>query len=194
MRGAVLIVVAGCLALGACGSDDSDDKAKRVAGSGYEFTAPKGWSEGGDTDPEDLEVAGFKPDSLVVGKEVDDFKPNVNVLREGRIPSHVDSDDYARLAAETIRHPERLGGEAASEIEKLKPREFSPPSDTELGGNEAVSQAYTGEREGKVLRFRQVLAVRRGVAYTVTYTAARDHFGKDLPAFERMLDSWRWRG
>jgi hypothetical protein len=193
VRAAVLIAVAGCAALGACGSEDSDDRAKRIGGSGYDFTAPKGWSDRSDSDSEDLEFAGFKPDTLVVGDEVDGFQPNVNVLRETRIPGHVDSDDYARIAAQTIRHPERLGGEAG-EIRDLRPREFSAPRDTELDGTEAVSQAYTGEREGRVLRFRQVMAVRDRVAYTVTYTAPRDRFGKDLPAFERMLASWRWRG
>jgi hypothetical protein len=190
----VVIAVAGCLAIGACGSDESDDREKTVAGKGYDFTAPKGWADRSDTDPEDLEFAGFRPDTLVVADEVEGFRANVNVVREGSIPEHVDSDDYARLATETLKHPERLGGEAGEELSKLRPREFSAPRDTELDGEEAVTQSYTSEREDKLLRFRQVLAVREGVAYTVTYTALRDRFPDDLPGYERMLRSWHWRG
>jgi hypothetical protein len=189
----VVIALAGCLAIGACGSDDAD-REKTVAGKGYDFTAPKGWSDRSDADSEDLEFAGFRPDTLVVADEAENFRANVNVVREGSIPEHVDADDYARLARETLKDPTRLGGEAGEELAKLKPREFSEPRDTELDGEEAVSQSYTSERDDKLVRLRQVLAIRDGVAFTVTYTALRDRFREDLPDFDRMVDSWRWRG
>jgi hypothetical protein len=188
----VALLAAAALALAGCGGDDDED---RVDGTGYTYAVPDGWEDASDRAEEEIEIGGFRPDTLVLGESEDDFATNVNVIREAGIPRGVTAAQYAEVSLAGLRDPLAAGfpPEVAETLEELNPRQISDPRDAELDGEEAAAWGYTSTQDGRDVRVRQVATVMDGAGYTVTLTALPDRFDEANASFDEMVDSWRWK-
>jgi hypothetical protein len=188
----VALLAAAALALAGCGGDDDED---RVDGTGYTYAVPEGWADASGRAEEEIEIGGFRPDTLVLGESEDDFATNVNVIREAGIPRGVTAAQYAEVSLAGLRDPLAAGfpPEVAETLEELNPRQISDPRDAELDGEEAAAWGYTSTQDGRDVRVRQVATVMDGAGYTVTLTALPDRFDEAIASFDEMVDSWRWK-
>jgi hypothetical protein len=182
------------IAVTACGADDGS--TDRVAGSGYSYAVPGDWDDRTDESKEEaeLELAGVRPDTVVTSESRDGFATNVNVIREEGLPEGVTAGDYAHISQAGLRDPVSAGfpPEVVEVIEAMKVRDLSDAEITELAGERGATLQYASSRAGRPLRHRQLIAVRSNAAYTLTYTAPEERFEEDLPAFEEIIESWRW--
>jgi hypothetical protein len=187
---AVLALAA--LAAAGCGGDDEDEDP--VEGNGYSYSVPDGWEDVSDRAEEELEVGGFRPDSLVTGESEDDFATNVNVIREDGLSEGVTAAQYADVSLAGLRDPAGAGlpPEVAETIEDLNPTQISEPRDAELDGEEAVAWDYRSTQDGRNVRVRQMAAVMDGAGYTVTLTVLPARFEEGNGAFDEVLESWSW--
>jgi hypothetical protein len=64
--------------------------------------------------------------------------------------------------------------------------------EVDVGGAPGLSCEYTHTAQRKPLYVRQVIAVRDGNAYTITFTAHEQAFSSDVPAFDQILSGWSW--
>jgi hypothetical protein len=190
------LLAVGCIALTSVGAGCGDGDEERVDGQGYSYAVPDDWRDVSDEaqDEPELEFAGFRADTLVVGEREDGFTTNVNVVRESGLPAGVTASDYAELSIAALRDPMGAGlpPDLAEGIASLRAREFREPRDAELAEEDAVSLSYTGTQSGHELRFRQLTTVVGDAAYTVTLTAVPEQVEKGLAAFDEVVDSWQW--
>jgi hypothetical protein len=188
---ALLAVAAGALA--GCSSGDED--AEPVEGTGYTYSVPDGWEDLSDPAEEEIEIGGFRPDTLVVGEREDGFATNVNVIREDGLPSGVAAAQYADASLAGLRDPVGAGmpPEVAQAIEKANLRQISEPRDAELDGEEAFAWDYRGTQDGRDVRVQQVAAVMDGAGYTLTLTVLPDRFDEGGEALDQVIDSWSWK-
>jgi hypothetical protein len=179
-------------ALAGCGGDD--DNEDPVDGSGYTYSVPDGWEDASNRAAEEIEIGGFRPDTLVIGESEDDFATNVNVIREDGVPRAVTAAQYAEVSLAGLRDPVAAGlpPEVARTVEELNPRQISEPRDAELGGEEAASWDYTSTQDGRDVRVRQVATVMAGAGYTVTLTTLQDRFDEANDALDEVVESWDW--
>jgi hypothetical protein len=190
----VLTLVLVALVAGACGDEDGDnDKPGVVRGTGYQYELPEGWADESDSDASELDLGGFRPDTIAADEPKAGFPPNVNVILEPSLSTDVTPRVYANASHQILRNPSVLRGEARRAIERLDPRDFGSERRLDLDGREAYQIDYTGNQGGRVLRFRGVTTVKDKTGYAVSYTALRTHFDEGLDDFEQILDSWRWR-
>jgi hypothetical protein len=180
-------------ALAGCGGDD--DNEDPVDGSGYTYSVPDGWEDASNRAAEEIEIGGFRPDTLVIGESEDDFATNVNVVREDGVPRAVTAARYAEVSLAGLRDPVAAGlpPEVARTVEELNPRQISEPRDAELGGEEAASWDYTSTQDGRDVRVRQVATVMAGAGYTVTLTTLQDRFDEANEALDEVVESWDWK-
>ena len=188
---ALLAVAA--VALAACSSGDED--AEPVEGTGYTYSVPDGWEDFSDPAEEEIEIGGFRPDTLVVGEREDGFATNVNVIREDGLPSGVTAAQYADASLAGLRDPVGAGmpPEVAQAIEDGNLRQISEPRDAELDGEEAFAWDYRGTQDGRDVRVQQVAAVMDGAGYTLTLTVLPDRFDEGGEALDQVIDSWSWK-
>ena len=188
---ALLAVAAGALA--GCSSGDEDTEP--VEGTGYTYSVPDGWEDFSDPAEEEIEIGGFRPDTLVVGEREDGFATNVNVIREDGLPSGVAAAQYADASLAGLRDPVGAGmpPEVAQAIEKANLRQISEPRDAELDGEEAFAWDYRGTQDGRDVRVQQVAAVMDGAGYTLTLTVLPDRFDEGGEALDQVIDSWSWK-
>jgi hypothetical protein len=191
---ALALMLALTVAAGGCGGDDGSTGP--VEGSGYSYAVPEDWNDRTDEseDIPELELAGFRPDTLVTGERRDGFATNVNVIREPGLPDGLTAEDYAEGSLAALRDPASSGfpPEVTEAIEEMKVRDLSAVGVTELAGERGATLQYASTRAGRALRVRQLVAVRSNAAYTLTYTAPQESFEEELPAFEAIIESWRW--
>ena len=187
---ALLAVAA--VALAACSSGDED--AEPVEGTGYTYSVPDGWEDFSDPAEEEIEIGGFRPDTLVVGEREDGFATNVNVIREDGLPSGVTAAQYADASLAGLRDPVGAGmpPEVAQAIEDGNLRQISEPRDAELDGEEAFAWDYRGTQDGRDVRVQQVAAVMDGAGYTLTLTVLPDRFDEGSEALDQVVESWDW--
>ena len=189
----ISIVALALLALAGAGCG-GEDEVELVRGDGYEYELPDGWKHrSNEQDLQKLGFAGYVPDTLVTADPEEGFADNVNVLVEHSLTPGISAREYAESAARTLRNPEVLPGEAGRVISDLDPRDFSGPKRLELDGADAYATDYTGDRAGRVMRFRNIVALREGTAYGITYTALRHRFEENADAANRVVDTWAWR-
>ena len=188
---ALLAVAAGALA--GCSSGDED--AEPVEGTGYTYSVPDGWEDLSDPAEEEIEIGGFRPDTLVVGEREDGFATNVNVIREDGLPSGVAAAQYADASLAGLRDPVGAGmpPEVAQAIEDGNLRQISRPRDAELDGEGAFAWDYRGTQDGRDVRVQQVAAVMDGAGYTLTLTVLPDRFDEGGEALDQVIDSWSWK-
>jgi|SRR5215216_3572247 len=188
----VWTLVVAALVAGAC-EDDDHNEAEVVRGTGYEYDLPEGWTDESDSDAAQLDVGGFRPDTIAADEPKEGFPPNVNVILESSLSTDVTPRVYANASHQILRNPSVLPGEARRAIERLAPRDFGSERRLDLDGRDAYQIDYTGNQGGRVLRFRGVTTVQERTGYVVSYTALRTHFQEGLDDFEHILDTWRWR-
>lgn len=178
-----LVALAGC--------SEEDEEPPQIEGTGYTYTVPGGWEEATGAD---IEVGGFRPDSLVIAEREDDFTTNVNVVRENGLPGGVTVDDYAEASVAGLRDPAAAGlpPELVEVIEALSPTQISELRDAELGGEEAVAWDYRATQDGRRVQIRQVAAVMDGAGYTVTLTMVPTGFDDGTGALDEVVKSWAW--
>jgi hypothetical protein len=172
----------------------SDEDGEAVEGTGYTYSLPDGWEDVSDRAEAELEVGGFRPDTLVVGEREDDFATNVNVIREDGLPSGVTAAQYADVSLAGLRDPAGAGlpPEVAQAIDDVNPTQISEPRDAELDGEEAVAWDYRGTQDGRDVRVQQVAAVMAGAGYTLTLTVLPDRFDEGNAALDQVVESWSW--
>jgi hypothetical protein len=172
----------------------SDEDGEAVEGTGYTYSLPDGWEDVSDRAEAELEVGGFRPDTLVVGEREDDFAANVNVIREDGLPSGVTAAQYADVSLAGLRDPAGAGlpPEVAQAIDDVNPTQISEPRDAELDGEEAVAWDYRGTQDGRDVRVQQVAAVMAGAGYTLTLTVLPDRFDEGNAALDQVVESWSW--
>jgi hypothetical protein len=194
---ATLVAFALTLTLAVTACEGEDGSTDRVKGSGYSYAVPGDWDDRTEESEEidEFEVAGLRPDTIVMGERHDGFTTNVNVIREAGIPEAVTAREYVDAAIAALRDPSSSGfpPEVIEVIEEMKVRDLSDAGVAELAGERGATVQYTSTRAGRALRHRQIVAVRSNAAYTVTYTAPQGRFEEDIPAFEDVIDSWRWK-
>jgi hypothetical protein len=191
-RRLIALLAVAALGLAGCSGDDEDEDP--VEGTGYTYSVPDGWEDASDRAEDEIEVGGFRPDTLVVGEREDDFATNVNVIREDGVPEGVTAARYGELSLVGLRDPAAAGlpPELAEAIENLNPTRISEPRDAELDGEEAVAWDYRSTQNGRNVRVRQVAAVMGGAGYTVTLTVLPARFEEGTGALEEVVESWRW--
>jgi hypothetical protein len=187
---ALLAVAA--VALAACSNGDED--AEPVEGTGYTYSVPDGWEDVSDRAEEEIEIGGFRPDTLVVGERENGFATNVNVIREDGLPNGVTAAQYANASLAGLRDPVGAGTppELAQAIEEANLRQISEPREAELDGEEAFAWDYRGTQDGRDVRVQQVAAVMDGAGYTLTLTVLPDRFDEGGAALDQVIDSWSW--
>jgi hypothetical protein len=186
------LVLAG-LAIAGCDSSEDED-ADPVQGRGYSYSVPEGWEDASDRAQDDLEIARFRPDSLVLGEREDHFTTNVNVVREGGVPEGVTAEEYAEVSRAGLRDPAAAGlpRELAEMVEELSPTGISRLRDTELDGQDAFAWTYRSTQAGQRVRVRQVATVMDGAGFTVTLTALPAGYDEGADALDEVIESWRW--
>ena len=193
IRSLLALLAVAAVALAGCSGGDED--AEPVEGTGYTYSVPDGWEDLSDPAEEEIEIGGFRPDTLVVGEREDGFATNVNVIREDGLPSGVTAAQYADASLAGLRDPVGAGmpPEVAQAIEDGNLRQISEPRDAELDGEEAFAWDYRGTQDGRDVRVQQVAAVMDGAGYTLTLTVLPDRFDEGGEALDQVIDSWSWK-
>lgn len=188
------LLAAAALALLSAAVGCGDDEEEPVDGTGYSYAVPEGWDDVSEEAEEEVELAGFRPDSAVIGDREDGFASNVNVIVERGVPAGVTAQDYAEVSIAGLRDPVAAGfpPDLVEVIEQLRPRQISETRDAELGGEDAVAWDYTSSREQHVLRVLQVATVMDGSGYTVTLSVPRERLEDERGALDEVVESWRW--
>ena len=186
------LAVAAVALTGCSGGDDGGDP---VEGTGYTYSLPDGWEDLSDPADEEVEIGGFRPDTLVVGEREDDFATNVNVIREDGLPNGITAARYAEASLAGLRDPVGAGmpPDVAEAIEDGNLRQISEPRDAELDGEEAFAWDYRGSQDGRDVRVEQVAAVMEGAGYTLTLTVLPKHFDEGDEALDQVVESWEWK-
>jgi hypothetical protein len=189
-----LLALLALAAVALAGCSGGDENGEPVEGTGYTYSVPDGWEDVSDRAEEEIDVGGFRPDTLVIGESEDDFATNVNVIREDGLPSGVTAAQYADASLAGLRDPVGAGlpPEVAQAIENGNLRQISEPRDAELDGEEAFAWDYRGTQDGRDVRVRQVAAVIDGAGYTLTLTVLPDRVDEGNEALDQVVDSWSW--
>jgi hypothetical protein len=192
IRSLLALLALAAVTLAGCNGDDENEEP--VEGTGYTYAVPDGWEDVSDQAEEEIDVGGFRPDTLVIGESEDDFATNVNVIREDGLPNGVTAAQYADASLAGLRDPVGAGfpPEVAEAIEAGNLREISDPRDAELDGEEAFTWGYRGTQDGRDVRVQQVAAVMDGAGYTLTLTVLPDRFDEGNEALDEVVDSWEW--
>jgi hypothetical protein len=192
IRRLLALLALAAVALAGCSGGDEDEE--QVQGTGYTYSLPDGWEDVSDPAEEEIEVGGFRPDTLVVGEREDDFATNVNVIREAGLPDGVTAAQYADASLAGLRDPVGAGmpPEVAQAIEEGNLRQISEPRDAELDGEEAFAWDYRGTQDGRDVRVQQVAAVMGRAGYTLTLTVLPAQFGEGSEALDQVVESWSW--
>ncbi|HEX2031781.1 MAG TPA: hypothetical protein VHL78_10320 [Actinomycetota bacterium] len=134
----------------------------------YCVEVPQGWQESQET------IQGSPADAFASPT----FDPVVLVFAEEGEPG---------LATEALAESQR----AAQEENGVFPGPMRP---VDVGGTPAVAWEFTNTVDtGDVLRYRNVVLVRGGTAWTIQFLVERDRFSRAVTKFERMLESWAWK-
>jgi hypothetical protein len=192
IRSLLALLALAAVTLAGCNGDDENEEP--VEGTGYTYAVPDGWEDVSDQAEEEIDVGGFRPDTLVIGESEDDFATNVNVIREDGLPNAVTAAQYADASLAGLRDPVGAGfpPEVAQAIEDGNLREISDPRDAELDGEEAFTWDYRGTQDGRDVRVQQVAAVMDGAGYTLTLTVLPDRFDEGDEALDEVVESWQW--
>jgi hypothetical protein len=149
---------------------------KTASGTGYSVVVPEGWEDA--TAKATASGMPFRVDLLLAGPTTDSFATNVNFLRgpaQGADLAAIVSASRDRI--ETDLRDARLLGETQQ---------------IDLGGTPGLSYEFTHSSNRKPLHAKQVVAIRAGNAYFVTFTAHEKSFSSDVRAFDQVLSSWSW--
>ena len=175
------------LVLAGCGGDDDGGGGKSAStpapksdaaaakGTGYTLTPPEGFRDLKDK----FEGSAVRVDLAYAEQKGGDFATNIVVIREqpGGDFELGDAVDAFTKQAEAQADDNGIG-----EVE-----------DRELDGVEAKTWAFQRRSDdASKVRQRQVVAVKDGAIYTITWSAAADEFEVQEATLDDILASWRW--
>ena len=149
---------------------------KTASGTGYSVVVPEGWEDA--TAKATASGMPFRADLLLARPTTDAFGTNVNFLRG--------PTQGADLAAIVSAGRDRI------ETDLRDGRLLGETQQIDLGGTPGLGYEFTHSSNRKPLHAKQVVAVRDGNAYFVTFTALEKSFSSDVPAFDQILSSWSW--
>jgi hypothetical protein len=174
------------LMLAGCGDDGGGEKsvstpapksdAPAAEGTGYTLQPPGDFGDLSDK----FEGSAIRVDLAYAEKGGGDgFATNLVVIRE-RPGGEFELEDAVDVF--TKQAESQATDEGISEVE-----------DRELDGVPAKSWAFQrrGEDNGRI-RQRQVVAVKDGAIYTITWSVAADEFDAQEATLDEILASWRW--
>jgi hypothetical protein len=151
-----------------CLRDAAGEGGKTVAGTGYEATLPPGWR-----DVTKSSTSGRVRSDLVLASALG----TINVALETDLPAGITLDQYFQAGR-------------AKATAKLPPR----PEPTTLAGVDAITYTFSDVTDkGRRVRDRQVVAIRDGVAYVVTFGVREERFDEEVRSLDAFLASWRWK-
>jgi hypothetical protein len=165
---AVLVAVAALLAMGVTGLAltrpvPCSDRSFRSDRYGYCAETPDGWDE---ADPV---------------SEADRFVLADGVATVAVIATRVDGSTDTAAYAERIRSLDEAAGFATGETKT-----------TDVDGEPAVYFDAGGNSTDVSFAVREVVVVRQGVAWRITFSDVRDGFDEHFHAFGSFLDSWQF--
>jgi hypothetical protein len=133
---------------------------------------PKGWTSN------DSEFMGAK--LILLGPRRSGFATSINLTTE-KI-GQMSLSQYSKISG--LNAPKLM---KAYKLVSLRP--------AELGGASAMEWVYSGVVGPKdtACRFKCLFAVRKGLAYTLTYTSATPYYKTDVAAFDSVAVSLKWR-
>jgi len=175
------------LASGGCGgSSDSSAKDKppastvsvkpatgdTVTGTGYRYTAPKGWQ------PPKSPIPGFDPDTIVFDtNDKDGFADNINVLRVSATVSSTDALEKGSKVA--------LQGIHASDIKVLDRQQ--------INGETAIHMTSTLSQNGVDYHTDQFAILRGKFEYAITFSRSGTVSKADEEALaQSVMATWKW--
>lgn len=150
----------------------------RLSGHGYDIAVPRGWNDV--TKAARPTLARQTKRSLGVATRFD--------LVANKTPA---SMNVVRRAVGSDATLERVYESARAELAVRLPR---VPDPTSLAGVDALTYALEVENaSGDKIRERQVMALREGRLYVVTFAAPKGQFDSAADDFDAILATWRWR-
>ena len=135
---------------------------------GYSLVAPPGWTRKTDMP---------RPFVAFMGPIEDGFQTNFNVDPEPAANKTL--AQYVKAARESAAKDKAIG----SRIERR----------ATLAGGPAVIVQSVVTLQGRTSIARQIVAVHGGRGYTITLSVAPAALKKNLPAFKRVIASFRWQ-
>jgi hypothetical protein len=177
------ILAALCVAafLVGCGDDDdaptastpARDAPSGVEGTGYTVQPPEGFRDVSSQ----VDGSAVKIDLAYAERGGAGFATNLIVIRE-------EPDGDPGLDAVMEEFTKQAEGQATD-------AGISEVEDRELDGTPAKTYSFDSRNTDSV-RQRQVIAVKDGAIYTITWSAPADEFESQEATLDRALASWRW--
>ena len=177
----LVVMVAGCGDDDGGGAESASKPAPKsdassAKGTGYTLQVPEDFRDLA----REFEGSAIRVDLAYAQKSSDGFATNIVVIREqpGGDFKLQDAVDAFTKQAESQADDEGISG----------------VEDREIDGVEAKTWAFQrreGEDKGKI-RQRQVVAVKDGGIYTITWSVAADAFEAQEATLDEILASWRW--
>ena len=144
-----------------------------IRGTGYRVSVPTSWRDV----TSDVKPAGTL-DLAVVGPETEGVGSNVNIqIEPTRGLTLADMAAQLRKGAQQSLPDARLRGR----MERLR-----------VDGAPAMAFEYTYSQGGNPARGREVVVLRGGKFYLVSFHAHQQTFTTDRAALDQMLASWSW--
>jgi DcrB len=183
---ALSVLALGAGLVGACGDDDDAQSTSTTAapksagpvveGTGYTIQPPEGFRDFTSR----FDGSAIRVD-LAYAERAPGFATNVVVIREEPGGEFTLDDIMEAFSKQAEAQADDAG---ISEIE-----------DRELDGVPARTYAFLrrDDTNGRV-RQRQVVAVKGGAVYTITWSVSADEFEAQEATLDAMLASWRWTG
>jgi hypothetical protein len=141
------------------------------------FDLPSGWEDRS----RDLagQVAGARPDFVLLGPVGNGFRSNLNVVRQPAGKDTPPLDDLVKIVSDKVK------ADLSAEL-------VGRPRPLTLGGVPAVAYDYRYQADGRRLQGRQIVAERAGTVVFVNFTADQDAFKQHAEALDVVTRSWRW--
>jgi len=201
LSSSALAAIAALALVAGCGDDDTNTETDTetgdaaalsgtlIEGDGYSFDLAEGYEEGDASGlAESLGAAaqGATVDSLATGETINEFATNLNVVITESLPSE-DLDEVVEASLDGLQEQLDALGLGGTEIEVL-----AEPSETTLGDEEARQYDFVTTVEDTTYTQRQLVVLRDGRGYTITFSADGESYEEEVAGFEAMMESWEW--
>jgi hypothetical protein len=185
--GSLALTTIVALTIAGCAGSDSPTKHQAVApsakvkpasgdtvtGTGYTFSAPRGWHK------PTQKVPGFDPDSLLLdSNDKDGFADNINVLRMGRA---------------SVSGPDALEKVSKSELESIHASNIAVHERQTVDRETAVHLTSTSMQNGVEYHTDQFAMMHDKVEYVITFSRSATVSSADEETLaQSVMASWKW--